>query len=150
MNKPWEKSRAVFDNRFQFQNNIRRSHWRCSLKKVFLKSSQISQKNTSAGVSLLFNGFYKNHRTPINRPPTHRPTDHLPLTHRLTDRLLLTYIEIEDQAAKIYLLYSLIWFCIIRSFDFRNFICLHRNYEVIESMKSVTQCSKLNEKLMRT
>ena len=137
MNKPWEKSRAVFDNRFQFQNNIRRSHWRCYLKKVLLKSS-------------LSNGFYKNHRTPINRPPTHRPTDHLPLTHRLTDRLLLTYIEIEDQAAKIYLLYSLIWFCIIRSFDFRNFICLHRNYEVIESMKSVTQCSKLNEKLMRT
>ena len=147
MNKPWEKSRAVFDNRFQFQNNIRRSHWRCSLKKVFLKSSQISQKNTSAGVSLFLMGFIK---TTEHRSTDHRPTDHLPLTHRLTDRLLLTYIEIEDQTAKIYLLYSLIWFYIIRSFDFRNFICLHRNYEVIESMKSVTQCSKLNEKLMRT
>ena len=82
MNKPGEKSRAVFDNRFQFQNNIRRSHWRCSLKKVFLKSSQISQKNTSAGVSLFLMGFIK---TTENRSTDHRPTDPPTTYHLPTD-----------------------------------------------------------------
>ena len=76
-------------------------------KSVLKKFTNFTEKYQCWSQSL-FNGFYKNHRTPINRPPTHRPTDHLPLTHRLTDRLLLTYIEIEDQTAKIYLLYSLI------------------------------------------
>ena len=30
-------------------------------------------------------------------PPTHRPLTTYPPTHRPTDRLLLTYVEIEDQ-----------------------------------------------------
>ena len=54
------------------KKNHRNSHQRCSIKKLFLKTSQYSQENTCVGVSLFANSWFWNQHTqePLVKEPS--------------------------------------------------------------------------------
>ena len=52
--------------------SVRRSHRRCFVKKLFLKVSQISQENTSVGVSFLIKLYTSSLETLLKKRLRHR------------------------------------------------------------------------------